>query len=219
MDIMEAMRARHSVRQYLDRPIEEYKAQALRENMETINKSTGLTFTLVLEEPRAFSGPLAHYGRFRGCRNYIVADGPAGSDEELGYYGEMLVLQAQMLGLNTCWVALTYRKKAVTVPSGPGKRVRMLIALGYGANQGVPHKNKPLSRLCRAGDDAPGWFRAGMEAAMTAPTAVNQQRFLFTLEGRRVKAEAPAGNLTKLDLGIVKYHFELGAGKDNFEWA
>jgi hypothetical protein len=24
---------------------------------------------------------------------------------------------------------------------------------------------------------------------------------------------------SKMDLGIVKYHFELGAGKENFEWA
>ncbi len=24
---------------------------------------------------------------------------------------------------------------------------------------------------------------------------------------------------TQLDLGIAKYHFEVGAGKENFEWA
>ena len=24
---------------------------------------------------------------------------------------------------------------------------------------------------------------------------------------------------TQIDLGIVKYHFEVGAGKENFEWA
>lgn len=26
------------------------------------------------------------------------------------------------------------------------------------------------------------------------------------------------GFCTKIDLGIVKYHFEIGAGKENFEW-
>ena len=25
-------------------------------------------------------------------------------------------------------------------------------------------------------------------------------------------------NITKVDLGIAKYHFELGAGKENFKW-
>ena len=65
----------------------------------------------------------------------------------------------------------------------------------------------------------PDWFRRGVEAALLAPTAVNQQNFTFSLEGEnRVRAKAGWGYFTKVDLGIVKLHFEIGAGKENFEW-
>jgi len=62
-----------------------------------------------------------------------------------------------------------------------------------------------------------------MEAALMAPTAMNQQKFKFTLqEGNKVKAEATFSLTGKsylyYDLGIVKCHFEIGAGKENFIW-
>ena len=66
---------------------------------------------------------------------------------------------------------------------------------------------------------APYWFRKGVEAALLAPTAMNQQKFKFTLRGDTVSAKAGMGFYTKVDLGIVKYHFELGAGRDRFRWA
>ena len=59
----------------------------------------------------------------------------------------------------------------------------------------------------------PDWFARGMEAVLLAPTAMNQQKFYFTLEGDRVRARAGRGFLTKMDLGIVKYHFEAATGR------
>ena len=60
-----------------------------------------------------------------------------------------------------------------------------------------------------------------MEAALLAPTAVNQQKFKFFLrDGNKVETKtsfSPWG-YTSIDLGIAKYHFEVGAGKSNFEW-
>ena len=54
---------------------------------------------------------------------------------------------------------------------------------------------------------------------MLAPTAMNQQKFVFYLSGKNtVTARAGAGFYTKIDLGIVKYHFEIGAGHENFNW-
>ena len=65
----------------------------------------------------------------------------------------------------------------------------------------------------------PAWFRAGVEAALLAPTAINQQKFRFELVGEReVRAVQTGGFCRGLDLGIVKYHFECGAGKENFTW-
>ena len=68
--------------------------------------------------------------------------------------------------------------------------------------------------------DAPEWFKQGVEMALLAPTAVNQQKFRFELDGNTVMARAGLiGTCLKIDLGIVKCHFELGAGKENFVWA
>lgn len=157
---------------------------------------------------------MAHYGKFAGVRNYIALVGKKapGLDEILGYYGEELVLKAQELGLNTCWVALTHGKSKAAV--GRGEKEVCLIALGYGVTQGVEHKSRPMQELCTCGEPMPEWFRCGMNAAMLAPTAMNQQKFRFELlPDGTVKAACGSGFYTKLDLGIVKYHFEAVTGK------
>ena len=201
MDLKEAMKERHSIRQYEDRPLEESVIAELENEIEACNKESGLYIQLVKDEPKAFDSFMAHYGKFSGVKNYIAMIGKKGPDldEKCGYYGERLVLKAQQLGLNTCWVAM--------------------ISLGYGKTNGVPHKSKPVEAIAKADRPLPDWFRAGAEAALLAPTAMNQQKFLFTLNGNKVSAKAGFGFYTKIDLGIAKYHFELGAGSEHFEWA
>ncbi len=222
MDIMEVMRSRHSVRRYLGKPIPGDIAARLRDEVAACNAESGLHIQLALEEPAAFSGGMARYGNFRGVRNYFVLVGKNDDAlwEKAGYYGERLVLLAQELGLNTCWVALTFAKRKTRMELAAGEKLACVIALGYGEDAGVPHKNKPLEQLCACGEQMPDWFRQGMDAALLAPTAVNQQKFFFTLRpDGKVEAKALRGPYAKMDLGIVKYHFELGAGKDNFAWA
>lgn len=219
MDAWKLMRARHSVRNYVNHPIEEEKLTALRQAMEEVNREAGLHIQLFTEEPEAFNANAAHYGQFSGCRNYFAMVGPKDADEAVGYYGEKLVLLAQELGLNTCWVALTFRKSAVVVDAAAGEKLHVVIALGYGENQGKPHKSKEASAVSNLTADSPKWFRDGVEAALLAPTAVNQQKFSFTLDGRRVKARTKLTFYGRMDLGIAKYHFELGAGRENFDWA
>ena len=222
MDIFEAMRVRHSVRKYLDKPIPADVLAKLRAEVDACNQEGKLHIQLVTDEPRAFDCAMAKYGSFSGVRNYLVLAGPDDDslEERAGYYGERLVLLAQMLGLNTCWVGLTFSKKRARIEIRPGEKLALVIALGYGAAQGAAHKDKPMEKLCRANGDMPDWFRRGMECAMLAPTAINQQKFCFTLEpDGRVRAEALKGPFSKVDLGIVKYHFEQGAGRENFSWA
>lgn len=218
-DIQKVMAARHSVRRYLDKPVEEEIAQQLRSEIESVNNESGLKFSLVLNEPEVFKANEPKYGSFSGCRNYIIAFGPKGTDEKTGFYGEHLVLFAQSLGLNTCWCALTFEKKKLPVDAPAGMVLRDVIALGYGATQGHEHKNKPIEKLAKITSGTPQWFLNGVEAAMLAPTAINQQKFRFEItEKNRVKAKALLGPCSKTDLGIVKYHFICGAGKENFEW-
>lgn len=90
----------------------------------------------------------------------------------------------------------------------------MLIAFGHGETQGAPHKNKPLQAVCNRTENMPEWFLNGMEAALLAPTAMNQQKFFFELfSDSKVNAVCGKGFYTKLDLGIVKYHFEIASGR------
>ena len=82
MDLMEAVRARHSVRSYLDTPIEAEKADQLRAFIDECNGESGLRIQLILEEPKAFSGFFAHYGMFSGVKNYIALVGEKGEELE-----------------------------------------------------------------------------------------------------------------------------------------
>lgn len=221
MNLTEAMKERHSVRQYEDRPLERSAVSALQDEIKACNKESGLHIQLVTNEPKAFAGFMAHYGKFSGVTDYIAMIGKKGPDleEKCGYYGERLVLKAQQLGLNTCWAAMTYSKIKTAFTVGNGEKLCIVISLGYGKTQGVPHRSKMLEEIAKADTALPGWFKSGAEAALLAPTAMNQQKFLFTLNGKKVSAKAGFGFYTKIDLGIAKYHFELGAGRENFEWA
>ena len=212
MDIKKAVLKRHSVRQYKGVPIEGELVEKLNELIAQLNKASGLTFELVLDDKKAFTGPLAHYGRFENCYNYITIKGPKNMDEQVGYYGEKLVIYAQMLGLNTCWVALTYRIGGIRLKLEKGEKFYLIIAIGHGRNRGLPRRSKPMEKLCSVSGEMPEWFKNGMELAMLAPTAINQQKFLIKLlENGEVEAKSHFGPCHKIDLGIVKYHFELGA--------
>ena len=229
MDLLEAIRARHSVRKYIDKPIEQAAVAAIRQLFEECNRESGFHIQLVLNEPLAFSTGLFSYGKFTGVKNYVAMVIPKqGKHEEaIGYYGEKIVLQMQTLGLNSCWVGLTYKNLRNAYTLNDGETLRLVIACGYGEDNGVPHpQKKPMSDLCRdqrgTGEPLPEWFTRGMEAAMQAPTAINQQKFLLILlPGNRVQAKAKFDFIgySHIDLGIVKYHFELAAGKQNFTWA
>lgn len=220
--LLKAIPLRHSVRSYSDRPISRQTRDALQEFIGKCNSESGLNMQLVTDEPEAFSGRMAHYGKFSGVRNYIALVGPKGKDldEKCGYYGERAVLYAQSLGLNSCWVGLTFSKVKTAFTVRPGEKLCLVIALGYGQTQGAAHKSKTREQVSGTAWNAPEWFLKGIDAALLAPTAMNQQKFTFSLEdGNKVKATAALSFFSKVDLGIAKCHFELAAGTENFRWA
>ena len=227
MTLQEAIEARHSVRAYKDLPLADDVVEVLEQEIAVVNQKGNLHVQLILNEPKAFQGMIAKYGKFRNVKNYLVMAGQIADDldERVGYYGEHLVLLAQALGLNTCWVGLSYTKVPGTYVLDEGEKIVCYIAIGYGETQGVGHKIKTVEQVSNAGDVTPSWFRRGVEAALLAPTAVNQQKFSFEYLGMkdgRHQVRAKKGfsliGYTQIDLGIAKYHFEVVAGKDNFEW-
>lgn len=222
MTLQEAMKQRHSVRSYKETSLSDEQKRELQDFIAQCNSESGLHIQLVTDEPKAFDGIMAHYGKFSGVHNYVALIGKKGAnlEEKVGYYGEKVILKAQQMGLNTCWVAMTFgkgkAKKNVLIDSG--EKLVCVLSLGYGAKEGIAHKSKDMSELCSCNCEMPDWFKNGMEAAMLAPTAMNQQKFLISLDGNTVMTKNLGGFYSGIDLGIVKYHFEIGAGKNNFIW-
>ena len=214
METMELIRARHSVRQYTEKTIPGEIRARLDEYAEELNQTAGLHIQILYDEPECFNNLLARYGRFVNCRNYISLVGKKAPDleERSGDAGERLVLKAQELGLNTCWAALTFNKKKVRELIPDGETLCMVISLGYGETQGNTRKSKTAQDVVESGADQP-WFSKGVEAALKAPTAVNQQKFIFSLkDGEPFVRVRGLGSYTKVDLGIVAYHFEAASG-------
>ena len=199
MTLQEATLVRHSVRQYSNRPLTEEQAKILRQQIAESNAAKNLHMQLVLNDTKALSGILAKFLRFSGATNYIAMVGKQSPSlhENLGYEGERLVLLAQTLGLNTCWVGGTFSRNH-NVRVDHDEMYVAVIAIGHGLTQGKQHTSKPISTFADI-DGKPEWFRRGVECAMLAPS----------------KIAAFAG----IDLGIAKFHFQLAAGEENFRWA
>ena len=107
------------------------------------------------------------------------------------------------------------------------EKIACYIALGYGQSQGSPHKGTSAGEVSNAGASTPDWFRRGVDAALSAPTAINQQKFFIEYLGAdagelpkvsvRVKG-IPFVGYTQMDMGIARLHFGIGAGSQNFQW-
>ena len=220
MELLEAVQKRHSVRMYQDREIPDSIKKELLDFINQCNQTSGLNIQLILDEPKAFDNFMAHYGKFSGVKNYLALIGKKSVklEEMCGYCGETIVLKAQQLGLNSCWVALTYKKVKSAFVIDDDERLCCLITLGYGIDNGATHKIKTIEQVSEVTGDMPSWFETGVKTALLAPTAMNQQKFKFILNDNTVKVKPGLGFYTKLDLGIVKYHFEIGAGTNNFIW-
>ncbi len=222
MTEIEALNKRHSIRKYADRPLDPATVEELRSEIDRLNREGDLHMQLVTDEPKAFKGFLS-YGSFSNVRNYIMVVGRQSEslDYRAGYFAEKLVLKAQQMGLDTCIVGLTYKKVAGAFETGADEKVVVSIAIGYGAEDGRKHKIKSPEQVSNLSADSPEWFVSGVDAALKAPTAVNQQKFYFEYvapDGVKPSRSKSLVGYTKIDLGIAMYNFEVGAGRDNFHW-
>jgi len=217
----QTVRQRHTVRVFTTDPIPSPKVEILNRLIAECNRQSGLHLQLVTNDPDAFVRSLARYGMHKNARNYIALVGRRGADTQqlLGYYGEKVVLAAQQLGLNTCWIGLTFKKGKVSCDIAVGEKLYGVISIGIGENQGVSHKVKTPQQVCRDIANMPDWFRRGVDCALLAPTSMNQQKFHFSLQDDgTVRASTSWGFYSQMDLGIARLHFELGAGEHVVTW-
>lgn len=209
MDSLELMKSRHSVRAYRDCPLTQDHKRALEERVKDLNRQEGLYFRLVFDEPDLFKNRVPSYGQFKNVKNYLLLAADKKIDPMLvGYWGEDLVLFAQSLGVNSCWVGMA-RFFHQGLVEEKDQKLFALISLGYGLDQGKPRPSKSFQEVVEGEGPYPDWFVQGVEAGLLAPTAMNQQKFTIRLgKDGQVDFRHKLGIFARLDLGIVKYHFD-----------
>lgn len=220
MTKLEAIKARHAVRNYTTQPLTASVIDKINKEIENCNQLGNLHIQLITQDKDTFKSLCPLFGRFKNVNNYIalVAPKEANYYERCGYYGAQLMIKVQQAGLNSCFVTNTYNPKKCPIIINPNEELVGVIAIGYGVDNGTPHKSKQMEHLCKPCNDK--WFIDGMNAAMLAPTGLNKQNFFIEATENIVSICNKKNNpMSQIDSGIVKYHFEIGAGKENFTWA
>jgi nitroreductase len=182
-----------------------------------------------------FKGIVGGYGKVSGAPAFIAFMGDMRApsvQEEVGYTGEGIVLEATALGINTCWVAGFFKPESVAslIKISPHERVLAVTPAGYAPESeslgeklmtgfGRTHVRLPVSKLISNWSDKklPEWMVASVEAARLAPSAINRQPWSFTLQSDgitvNVRTGGPDFNVSKrLDCGIAMLHLETAAG-------
>ena len=233
MTFDEAILVRISNRNYLDQPLSSKEVFLLNKAINRLNTESGLHMQLICDDPEVFGSLRKSYGMFSGVRNYIALVGSRKDPdlmEKCGYYGQQLVLHATTMGLGTCWVAGTYDRSKCSCSIAPEETLCCVIAIGPVASQrgakekmirsAIHHKSKTPSQLARGMGDAPDWFMAGIAAVQRAPSGMNRQPILFryTSDGAVTAEIAEETPYSEIDLGIAKFHFEIGVHGGTWTW-
>ncbi len=220
MTILEAIEKRHTIRNYDGKAINE-QLNELEELINHINEESGFHLQLVNGKENAFDIFTIRYGKWTHVTNYIALVGKDEEDldEKVGYYGEQIVLWAEMNGLKTGWLETQLKEQTNDFTINDDERFVLSIAIGYSDKVGGKHKVKELEELSTHLEHAPEWFVEGMKQVQLAPTAGNQQLFNIAYENDKVSISTKPGFLEKVDVGIAKYHFEIGSKKDSSIWS
>lgn len=213
MSELNAIRERHSVRNYTSERIQAEKIVKLNEKIWELNEAGNLHLQLIEDAGNTYNRFFNKVAGLGSAPSVIACAGPDDEtvEQRIGYFGEKLVLYAQQLGLNTCWTGM-FNKKNISADVREGEKLVICIAIGYGNDNGKPHKSKDMEQVIESKGDRPVWFNNGVELALLAPTAINQQKFVIRLnEDQTVDFIDKGGLFSQVDLGIVKCHFEIGA--------
>ncbi|MBQ1548238.1 MAG: nitroreductase [Lachnospiraceae bacterium] len=213
---IETIKNRHSVRNYKPDKIVPDKVQQINEKIAELNAEGNLHFQLIEDVGKTYNKLVNRTMGLSSAPSVIACVGPDDDtvEQRIGYYGEKLVLFAQEIGLNTCWAGI-FNRNNIDAEIKDGERLVISIAIGYGKDSGKPRKSKTPEQVTEVKGEKPDWFVKGVEMALLAPTAINQQKFMIRLnEDETVDFIDKGGMFSQVDLGIVKCHFEIGAGKE-----
>ncbi len=237
---LSAVSDRRSRRAYDGRPVAGSDLDAIAATAGEFRPFDDARVVLVRDVPAAFfTGLIGSYGKVTGAPSALVfiADGSSATNaEHCGYTGEGVVLEANALGLETCWISGSFSRSTVTAAMSlePGEVVRAISPVGhavvrptvtenllYGA--GRPKHRRELDEIAPGSAEWPAWAVAGVAAARVAPSAMNRQPWRFRTEDGAVVIAASGPSIplasVRLDCGIAMLHFELGARSEGCDGA
>jgi hypothetical protein len=250
MSISETIRVRRSCRTYSDRPIEPERLAELKGCLASNTRGlfgNSTRFELLdfnelgAEEIRT----LGTYGVIRGARLFIVGvvRKQPKAMEDYGYCLEKIILKATSLGLGTCWLGGTFRRRgfaramnlsgaeylpAITPVGYPGKKRSLtdrLFRFSAGSDQRKPWNelffdrdaDTPLQR------ESAGRYEIPLECVRLGPSASNKQpwRIVRDRGAFHFYLNRTPGydtlikdiRLQNVDMGIAMCHFELSANE------
>jgi len=232
MDLAAAIDVRTSRRRYLPTPVDAETRERLDALAAELSGLGPIKVEPVWNNGVAFAGFTKSYGMFNGVINYLALLAPDDeiAGEQLGYYGETMVLAATELGLGTCWVGGSFSRSDIPFQPDAGDVLYCVIALGNVSDDvslkerilrsAVHRKTKTVEEMYDADGPVPDWFEAGMIAVQKAPSAVNRQPVKFHFRDGKVTATTDNldDRMRRLDFGIAKRHFEIGAGGGTWAW-
>lgn len=203
-DLIKFLETRHSVREYTDRVIDDDKRVIITDLVDEINREHGTRFEVFFDKPEAFTSIIARH-TIKGCQNIMVF---YHSDPiEAGYYSAEIMLKLHEMGLSSCYVGASYKKR---IFEKDDQTIQCALAFGYGANTGHPHQNKDIKDLTEINGKKPDNFDFVVRAAMSAPSAMNRQRFKVVANNGQIDVELTGHNFfAEFDYGIVKYYVDL----------
>ena len=216
---------RSSRRVYLNRPVAKEKVEVLKETIEKLNIEGGVSMVWIDDASDAFSGFKKSRGLFKNVRSAVLLKGgkkDAHLFEKLGYYGECIALTATAMDLGSCFVGGTFDKNSDVFSLKKEERMALVLTIGETGDRKrlreraihyfIHRREKSVEDLYLSYKTPPEWFLRGVKAAAKAPSAKGRQPAYFEYLSGEVRGFVSEKEwFDILDLGIAKYHFEIGA--------
>ena len=226
-EFINAINERCSRRTYRSKYLADDICNEIKRIVDETNKISSMNFQFIKDGKKALSSFSASKGMFSGLPSYIALTGEdtQKARENIGYYGEIILLQLVNGGLGTCWVCGTFNKTQVEkeITLNKCEKLYGIIAAGYvipekSAKENIiynaTHKTaNPYQRMfINCDKELPDYLVAAMKLVEKAPSAVNRQPYKFSYIDNilSVTVDEPYSEKS-IDLGIAKLHIELGA--------
>lgn len=225
--LLEAIDKRVSRRSYLNHLLEKEKVEKLNHSIDNYCKEKNFKISFITEDETLFKSFFSSYGLIKDVRNYFALSckkNDLHAKVELGYYGEILVLESTNMGFSTCWIGGSYDKQKChnQLNLNEDEELVAIIAVGYAAekirlkekfiHKIAKRKTKEIKEMLISNEVIPELVFDGMKAVQKAPSSRNSQPVLFEYKDGIITAYVKGNqNEYALDLGIALLHFQLGS--------